>query len=275
VLLRALEERDVILAFTDDEPARIATDARWTGAIRPIERDGLFVVHANIGGGKSDAAIRDDLTHTTTILDDGSAIDTVTITRTHTGSAPPERATPSDALRTFRNVDYLRVYVPRNAELLTADGFDPPPATAFEPIPTDAIPDRLLLATTLRERDDAATGIRIAEELGRTVFGGWVQTPAGETRTVRLVYRLPWRYEKTARSAFGTSVPAASQPYSIAIQKQPGTRMTVRHTLELAPTWRTTWRAENLRAVGPRTWTFEDLLTSDRFTGVMIAPAKH
>jgi hypothetical protein len=68
------------------------------------------------------------------------------------------------------------------------------------------------------------------------------------------------------------SVTANPQPYSIAIQKQPGTRPTVRHTLEIAPTWRTTWHAENLRAIGPKTWIFEDILTSDRFTGVMIAP---
>ncbi|MDO8599275.1 MAG: DUF4012 domain-containing protein [bacterium] len=272
VLLRALEERDILLAFTDDTTARVAADARWAGAIRPIDRDGLFVVHTNIGGGKSDAAIRDDLTHTATILDDGSVVDTVTITRTHTGSESPGHVTPSERLQGLRNIDYVRVYVPRNAELLAADGFETPPSTAFEAIPTDAIPDRLLLATSLHERMDPATGIQITEELGRTVFGGWIQTPAGETRTVRFVYRLPWRYQRATTNALGNAAPADPQAYSIAIQKQPGTHATVRHTLELAPAWRATWRAENLRPVGPQTWTFEDLLTSDRFTGIMVAP---
>ncbi len=271
-LIRALEERDVLLAFTDDMAQRHAVDARWAGEVRATDRDALLVVHTNIGGGKSDGVIRDDIQHTASILDDGSLIDTVRITRTHEGVPAPPTAAPSERLAGLVNVDYLRVYVPRGAELLDAEGFETPPSEAFEAIPTDAIPDRLLLATELGETIDAERSVRITEEFGRTVFGGWLQTPPGEARTIRLVYRLPWRYERTTRNAVGRTIRAAPQPYALAVQKQPGTRATMHHAVELAPNWQASWTSENLAPRGARAWALEDLLTTDLATGMMIAP---
>ncbi|MDO8622134.1 MAG: DUF4012 domain-containing protein [bacterium] len=270
-LLRALDERDVLLAFTDDAVQSTVIEARWSGEVRTTPRDYLFVTHANIGGGKSDAVIRDDLTHTASILEDGSVVNTVVITRAHAGTPAPPNAPASERLAGLANVDYVRLYVPRGSTLLTADGFAPPPASAFEPIPTDAIPDRLLLSTELAAAIDPASGARITEEFGKTAFAGWMQIPPGETRTLRFVYRLPWQYERT-RPGIVRKEMADPQSYSLLVQKQSGTRATVRHTIELAPTWRSTWSAENLQAAGPNTWTFSDILTSDRFTGMMVAP---
>ncbi|MBI4434772.1 hypothetical protein HY635_03080, partial [Candidatus Uhrbacteria bacterium] len=273
-LIRALEERDVLLAFTDDAAQRHAVEARWAGEVRATDRDALLVVHTNIGGGKSDGVIRDDIQHTATVLEDGSLIDTVRVTRTHEGVPAPPTAAPSERLAGLANVDYLRIYVPRGAELLDAKGFEAPPPEAFKEIPTDAIPDRLLLATELGETTDLERGVRVTEEFGRTVFGGWLQTPPSETRTVRIVYRLPWRYERTVRSAIGRIVPANPQPYTLALQKQPGTRATIHHAVELAPNWRTTWTSENLAPRGANAWALEDLLTTDRATGMMIQPTE-
>lgn len=270
-LLRGLDERDIILAFTEDAVQSIVADARWSGEVRTTPRDYLFVTHANIGGGKSDAVIRDDLAHTASILADGSVVDTVVITRTHAGTPAPSNAAPSERLTGLANVDYVRMYVPRGAALLSAEGFEPPPTAAFEPIPTDAIPDRLLLSTELAAATDVVSGARITEEFGKTAFAGWMQIPPGETRTLRFVYRLPWRLERTQAGLVGKGV-ADPQSYSLLIQKQSGTHATVRHTINLAPSWRGTWSAENLRSTGTNAWSFEDLLTSDRFTGMMIQP---
>jgi hypothetical protein len=271
-LLRALEERDILLAFTDDAVARHAVAARWAGEVRAADRDALLVVHTNIGGGKSDGVIRDSIQHTATIMEDGSVMDRVMVTRTHEGHPAPPTAPPSERLEGMANVDYLRVYVPRGVELLTADGFESPPVEAFEAIPTDVIPDRLLLATELNEAIDPTNGVRVTEEFGRTVFGGWLQTPPGETRSATLTYRLPWRYERTARRAFGRTVTAAPQPYALMIQKQPGTRATISHSVALAPNWRATWASENLAPRGAQVLALEDILTTDLMTGLMVAP---
>jgi hypothetical protein len=164
------------------------------------------------------------------------------------------------------------VYVPRGAELLTAEGFTPPPDDAFEAIPSDAVPDRDLLATELHATVDPVTGVRITEEFGRTAFGGWMQLPSGAQRAVRISYRLPWRYSAQRIGALGRTVPADPQPYSLRIQKQPGTKPTIRHTLDLHPHWRATWTSENLHTLNAHTWMLEDILTTDRLTGAMIAP---
>lgn len=271
-MVRALEERDVLLAFTDDAAQRHAVEARWAGEVRAADRDALMVVHTNIGGGKSDGVIRDAIQHTVTILEDGSIVDRVQVTRTHEGVPAAATATPSERLAGLANVDYLRLYVPRGAALLTAEGFEPPPPEAFEAIPTDAIPDRLLLATELGEAIDPSSGVRVTEEFGRTVFGGWLQTPTGETRSASVVYRLPWRYERSAHGAFGRTVAAGPQSYALTIQKQPGTRATVSHSVTLAPTWRTTWTSENLMSRGSQIFALEDILTTDLATGMMVSP---
>ncbi|MFH1099211.1 MAG: DUF4012 domain-containing protein [Candidatus Uhrbacteria bacterium] len=268
--LRALEERDVLFSFTDDATQRHVAAMHWDGAIGPASRDALMVVHANIGGGKSDAQIRNNIAHHAAIRSDGSVVVSLTITRTHEGVAGDSR-NPSIRLANQTNVDYVRAYVPRGSKLINADGFKAPPATAFELPPDNAIPDRDLLASELDPQEDPVTGIRITEEFGRTAFGGWIRTEPGQTSTVHLTYELPWRYANFKKTITG-SKPADPQSYSLAIGKQPGARTTISHTLELDPAWKITWAAPNLRQTDTQRWTFEDILTTDQLTGAMIAP---
>ena len=269
-MLTALDAHDVLIHFTDDAVQQVIVSAGWSGELRPVDRDALMVVHTNIGGGKSDARMREDIAHTATVLEDGSVVDTVTITRTHDGTSNAGDR-PSEQLANFVNRDYLRVYVPRGSTLLAVHGLTAAPAT-HDPVPTDAIPDRDLLATELHEQLDATTGVRATEEFGRTAFGGWVETKPGHRQVVRFTYRLPWTFAATTAGILGRARTADPQPYSLSIQKQPGTHATIRHTIELTPHWRASWLATNLRKTGPRTWSLEDLLTSDRFTGMMVSP---
>ncbi|MBI4142607.1 DUF4012 domain-containing protein [Candidatus Uhrbacteria bacterium] len=270
-LLHALDRRDILLAFADDTVQRAVHAAGWSGAILPAPRDALMVVHANIGGGKSDARTSNDLIQETVIRADGTALDTVTITRTHRG-ATDTLDTPAGQLSAMANLDYLRVYVPRGAMLITADGFTAPAVSAFEAIPDDAVPDRDLLAVESNRTVDASAGITITEEFGRTVFGGWVRTPPNTAQRVRLTYQLPWTYARTTSTLFGRTERTVPQPYSLFVQRQPGTRPTFRHTITLESPWRATWVAPTLTPVDTHTWSVADILDADHFSGVMIAP---
>ncbi|MDO8462912.1 MAG: DUF4012 domain-containing protein [bacterium] len=272
LLLRALNERDLLLAFTEDDVQRFVASAGWDGAIQQVRGDALAVYHANIGGGKSDDVMRETIRHDAQLSADGRLIDTVTITRTHTGQTPPPGATPLAKLIAKQHVDYLRVYVPRGATLLRADGFELPPGDAFEDPAADALPDQHLLAAELNPRIDANAPVRITEEFGRTAFGGWVLTPLGEQRTVTLTYELPWHYARARAGFLGSTQPADPQPYSLYVQKQPGTRAAFTHTLTLDPVWNASWTAANLTASDEHAWRFMDELRTDLSTGAMIAP---
>ncbi|MFH1430632.1 MAG: hypothetical protein ABIG71_03880, partial [Candidatus Uhrbacteria bacterium] len=177
-----------------------------------------------------------------------------------------------ESLTNMQNVDYVRVYVPRGATLLSAAGFVLPPAEAFHGIPTDAIPDRHLLATELDAHIDEQALVRITEEFGRTVFGGWIITPAGETQSVALTYELPQVIQHTEKSFFGRSISASPQPYTLLIQKQSGSNTHITHTVALAPEWVASWTSDTLIEQSQGQWTASDTLTSDRLLGIMVEP---
>lgn len=76
-----------------------------------------MVVNTNIGGGKSDANIKQTVEHQAVVQSDGSIIATVIITRAHEG------IDDSDSLLGQLNSNYIRVYVPEGSELLDSGGF--------------------------------------------------------------------------------------------------------------------------------------------------------
>ncbi|MDO8425535.1 MAG: DUF4012 domain-containing protein [bacterium] len=272
LLLQALNERDLLLAFTDDAVQRRIGAARWDGAIVPTDGDALAVFHANIGGGKSDAVVQKTIHHDARITADGRLVDTVSIMLNHTGTAPPAGATPLQRLLAKQHVDYLRAYVPRGAVLLRASGFELPPGDAFRDPAPDAVPDERLAAVELNAAIDTTAPVRITEEFGRTTFGGWVLTPPGAQRTVTLTYELPWHYDRARAGTLGRTNAAPPQPYSLLVQKQPGATTSLTHTLTLDPTWRAAWTTENLTAKNAGAWTLVDDLRTDVYTGAMIAP---
>jgi hypothetical protein len=269
--LRALDERDVLLAFQDDDIQRTAVRAGWDGGIRQTSGDALMVVHTNIGGGKSDAVTRDSITHTATIDVSGTITDTVRITRSHEGATPDAGAPALGRLQAMQNVDYLRVYVPRGAELLSTEGFDPVPSNAFYDIPADALPDEHLLAA---EKYLSAKNVTVqsTEEFGRTTFGGWMFIPQGEQRTVSLTYRLPWKYDRETANVYGITTRANAQGYTFLAQQQPGTKATLQHSVIVSPDWRVSWVSDNLSEQEDGIWLLQDHLTNDRFSGIMIEP---
>jgi hypothetical protein len=240
VVEQGLAERDIQVYFRNNDAEKLMHDLGFDGAIAQTEGDYLMVVNTNIGGGKTDAVIDQSVDVQVDVSDDGAIIDTVTITKTHHGMA--------NALFTGKNnVDYVRLYVPEGAVLLSAEGFETPPSKLFESsdFPLSADED---LAIVERDRTyDGIAEVDIWNEFGKTVFGGWMQTAPGETETITFSYRIPRVLFSSDAPSFLGSVRstlgfAEHDRYSLFVQKQSGviTRATTVH-FGTPEAWKTLW----------------------------------
>ncbi len=236
---QGLSQKEVQLYFSDPTLEQAVSDLGWNGASKTTNGDYLQIVDTNIGGGKTDLAIEEDIQVDVELEEDGSVIDTVTIKRTHTGS-------PSDPFSGVNNVDYLRLFVPQGSELLSASGdIEAPDASLFTPSEIPLIDDPDVLTNDQAVFVDAASGTTIGTSQGKTTFGNWVQTKPGETSTVVFRYRLPFRvvpqqgWLATLRRLAGAQNSAV---YSLLLQKQSGadtrtTHVTVFPSDTLSPIW--------------------------------------
>lgn len=194
VLRDSLQKKNIMLYAEDPTAEQSITDLGWAGEIKssPLQSDYLYVVNTNISGGKTDLAIKQKIDHQSIIQNDGSIIDRLTITRTHTGDK-------DDIFTKAKNIDYLRIYVPLGSALESASGFDKPDEKLF------IQPDASLAADAdLQDIEgdftiDSASKTTINNEFGKTVFANWLMLKPGETKTVTLEYKLPFLFKVTPK----------------------------------------------------------------------------
>lgn len=221
-LNQGLSQKELQIYLSDQELQRQIIDHGWGGEVKWTDRDYLMVSNTNLGGGKTDGVIQENIDVQVDIQNDGSIVNTVTINRTHFGI-------PGLLFTGVNNVNYTRVHVPQGAQLLSATGFNPPDSSLFEEPEEDWILDDDLAYIQLTEQIDQASGTRITEEQGKTVFGNWVQTKPGTTSTVQVQYKLPFTLhaldadEQTLMASLKSlvGIPEVDE-YSLIIQKQPG-----------------------------------------------------
>jgi hypothetical protein len=238
---QGLLSRDVQFYFTNDDIQRKVLERGWGGSMIQTDGDYLMVVDTNLGGGKTDGVIEEDIQMDVTIAEDGSITNTVSITRTHHGI--------QGLLFTgVNNVDYLRVYVPKGSELISASGFTVPDTTLFDRPEKGWTIDDDLIYMALSEDVDAATGTKITEEHGKTVFGNWVQTKPGSSSTATFTYTLPFTLEMLSSEPTlmekiqdFVGIPSTDQ-YSLTVQKQSGildrtTNVTFTTPSNINPIW--------------------------------------
>lgn len=222
ILNRGLTEKDIQIYLSDQDLQRQIIDHGWGGEVKWTDHDYLMVSNTNLGGGKTDGVIKEDIQIDVNIADDGTVINTVTIDRTHFGI-------PGLMFTGVNNVNYTRVHVPQGSELIEATGFNPPDSSLFETPEEDWKLDDDLAFIHLTEETDLASGTRITQESGKTVFGNWVQTKPGTTSTVSFTYRLPFTVQTldpTEETLVSTLKSFAGIPqtdeYTLTVQKQPG-----------------------------------------------------
>ncbi|MFA6485934.1 MAG: DUF4012 domain-containing protein [Candidatus Magasanikbacteria bacterium] len=187
-LQKSLTEKDIQAYFVNSDTETKIKNFGWGGNILPTNanQDYLMVINTNIQGQKSDARIKQIISHEAMIDADGSIVDTVIITRTHTGNT-------WEGMYGTHNVDYIRLYVPEGSELIEASGFTWPDDASFHSPAVGVTKDSDLAVAEAEVAIDNRTGTRVTNEFGKTAFGNWIITEPGQTTQVQFIYRLPFK----------------------------------------------------------------------------------
>lgn len=186
-LVTSALNRKQILLYAQQPELRALLDARgWTGRAKSTMGDFLWVVDANLAALKTDGVMEKRAAYTLDARDPTNPIATLVLTYTNTNRVIDWRHT--------RYRSYTRVYVPEGSALLEASG-------------------------SVQEKDGS---VDVMRELGKTVFGTFWSIEPGQTKMLRMKYRIP--------PSFFESI--AHGVYRLDWSKQPGADKT-KLTLEL------------------------------------------
>ena len=263
-LKNGLKTKDIQMYFNDEYTQNKISEYDWSGEIKDTSLDYLAVVNTNIAGGKTDKFIEQLIDHEINIADDGSIIDTVSISRRHNGST-------DDIFSGVRNVNYQRIYVPQGAVLLEASGFNPPALALFE-TPEDYLKadfDLIRLEKNKVIEPESQTTIHTINN--KTVFAGWTQTDPGETTVVKLKYKLPFELKTPEKSLLEKVI--GNQPesklFTAFYQKQAGCLNTqISSVINIPENFKTIWNypMDGLNHEAKRTFDLE----TDKLHGIII-----
>ncbi len=222
-LQEALQQKEIQSYFTDTETENTIKEFGWGGEIlnTSADQDYLFVVNTNIQGQKSDAKIKQTISHQAMVQEDGTILDSVVISREHTGQI-------EEKLYGQTNIDYLRIYVPEGSELVRASGFIWPDEQSFK-VPEGWYEKDTTLSQLEKETGiDSKSGTRITSEFGKTAFANWIITEPGQTNQIQFVYKLPfkaWEQSEDAILSNWAKIFQSEDPsskYQLIVQKQSG-----------------------------------------------------
>lgn len=290
----SLNEKHILFYFTDDELQKKIENYGWGGNVKQTAWNYLAVINTNIGGGKSDKSIEEEISHETEILPDGSIINTLEIKRTHTGRK-------GEQFSGVRNVDWMRIYVPQGSELISASGFKRPADIYFEEPDPGWQDDPDVYAGESAAKTDKTSGTEIYNEAGKTVFANWSMADPGQTAVIYLKYKLPFKLapeenegeKQIYPNTFGQSIlkkgagikdllldkaveifnPGRKQllPYALLAQKQAGSKGDkITSTLKLPDNFKIVWSYPENAAVETDGWNISGSLNTDKYWAVLI-----
>jgi hypothetical protein len=198
------------------------------------------VVNTNLQGQKSDARIKQTISHQAVVDEEGNVTDTVTIIREHTGD-------PSEQFYGSQNVDFMRVYVPEGSKLLFASGFSWPDEKNFRAPEPWYVIDSSLAKKEHEIGIDQNSGTRITNEFGKTAFGNWAVTEPGKISKVEFSYRLPFKISpasSTLDTVWKKIISSFDQPsvhYQLVTQKQSGITSNFESQIIFPASWKPDW----------------------------------
>jgi len=265
VLLESLNEKQILIYSKNFEIEKVLSENGWSGEILDTPKDYLSVINSNINGFKTDGVISESIVHEANIEPDGTIIDTVTITRKHNGGD-----TAYDWWNKV-NANYMRVYVPEGAKLISAEGqtreFNSPPldysSLNFKRDPQVQMEEDNIMI-------DENSGTRIYTDSGKTVFANWVYVSPKETVTIKYSYVLPFKIN------FDRIHPTST--YSLLAQKQSGSLgSNFSSTINYPKSYKISWQfpEKDLEEVddllsGQEGIKIETDLKTDKFMGVVF-----
>jgi len=254
IIFDCLKEKHILAYFSNPSLEELARNEGWSGEITSTDKDYLSVVSSNINGYKTDRMIKETIQHQSEIQDDGSIINTLTITRHHQGGD-----SGYDWWNRV-NSNYLRVYLPLGSQLISAEGqsleiYQPPIDYEKHNFKKDPLVDSIESTMVT----DQKTGTRIFKESGKTVFANWVYVSPGETVVLSYKYRLPFKIDLTK----------STDSYSLLTQKQLGSLGSVfSHQLTFPSDWQVSWKYPENMILNSGLLNFSGDLKVDKFLGV-------
>ncbi len=179
-MVTEINEKHILVDLNDESAQGGVRALNAAGQIKAFEGDYLHVNDANLGGAKSNMYVTQAVNQDYQITGDGSVTKTITINYKN-----PQPPSDCDLERgglclnaTLR--DWVRLYVPKGSQLVDSKGSE--------------------------------VKVTTSEDLGKTVFEGFITVNPKGTATYTLTYKLPFKV-------------ASGSPLPLLIQKQPGTDM--------------------------------------------------
>jgi hypothetical protein len=210
VMVEALNQKQILIFSQNQDLQKMISKEGWSGEVLPSQGDYVSVINTNINGFKTDGVISEKIEHEAEIQNDGTVVDTLTITRKHNGG------NTGFSWWDKVNADYLRVYLPLGAKFLSVEG----QTREFNKSPLDYDALNFQRDSEVEKEEtgiqiDEATGTRVYEDFGKTVFANWTYVSPGETMTIKYRYELPFKisFENGKKEAAS---------YSLLAQKQSG-----------------------------------------------------
>ena len=243
-ILSSMVSQKQILVFSLDEYTQAAiADAGMSGEIKKAAGDYFAVFHSSVGGGKTSMDVDSKVNKKVEVSPEGEALVTLWITRAHRDFE--EKFFP-------RNVDFMRVLIPPDSELVEVSGFDEISlASSVRPgYLEDA--DVKNWQSEITPLDDGAA--YIGREAGYRVVSGWLELDPGESRTIQIKYRLGSKIERL---------------YTNLLQKQPGAR-SFDFTLEIKTPGAPVFVYPERAVVRQDGATISEIVNSDRFQAVIF-----
>ena len=181
-----INRKDIQMYFTDPVLESNIDNYGWSGAIIDTSKDYLNVVNTNIGGGKTDEFIKQEIFHHVNFLSNGTIIDIVKIKRKFI-------AQDDNPFSQTKNRNYMRIYVPIGSKLLEAIGFEAFPEDEYMQPIYGSEKEEQVLEIQGRYLVDELSGVKINDEFNKTVFSGWQEIKPGEEKEIYLRYELPFK----------------------------------------------------------------------------------
>ena len=255
---KMLTEKHILFYFNDERLQNFVANRNWDGRMKETTGDYLSIINTNIAGGKSDRVIRQTINHSVEVMPDGSIINTVKIKREHT-------AVKNQEFAGVRNVDYLRVYVPKGSSLIEAYGFNPPDEIFFDEPAVNAETDQYIYLVENIAKIDENSGVKIYEEFNKTVFADWTQVDPGQTIEIIIKYKLPFKIKDNQKSDSDLT------PYILYVQKQSGSITSYFFSeLSLPKSMSAVWHSENINTPIDQGWRTDDELRIDQQWATII-----
>lgn len=274
VFAKSLSSKDIqIYSKQEDIEAKI-DNFGWSGKALDNDRDYLAVVNTNIGGGKTDNDVYQEIDHRAEISASGEIVNTVRLTRTNQGSVDNPFAGTGGS-----NTSYIRFYIPQGSQFLEGLGFDTVPDSYFIE-DTGAKEDADIAREEKNKMTDASSAVEIYSSLDKDVLGGWLTIGPGETKTVLVKYKLPFKLDlkdplvNNWRDKLFTGGWKLDN-YSLLVQSQSGQQNSIFNSSVILPDkakviWNNASDKQNMNVVDNLV-TYNQILNRDHYFGFILA----